>query len=335
MTAAYESAQDAVLRAAHTSDALTIIRSQMMATARRYSYRAPIAVFTDARHTRNLAYQVAERTRRPSELADLYVVAGTANALMASIAFDLGHWDAARSLAQSATAYADLAGHASLEAWTWGLQTTLANWRRDLSHALDCFERGLAVAPRGAPRLRLRYIAARTHAGLGNTGATADVLAAARTDHEAMGSSTDELQDEVRGEFEFSDARAAACAAAAWLELREGDRAEEHAHVALDRYSELPEKTQPFSPVNGIRIDIASARLLSRDLDGASDSLRPVLGLDPAMRNTALIGRLKSVRVMLGTPTWARVSAARDLAEVIDQWTSDTAAVPLPPEEVS
>jgi hypothetical protein len=41
------------------------------------------------------------------------------------------------------------------------------------------------------------------------------------------------------------------------------------------------------------------------------------------------------VRVTLGTPTWARVSAARDLAEVIDQWTSDTAAVPLPPEEVS
>ncbi len=124
-------------------------------------------------------------------------------------------------------------------------------------------ERGIAVAPRGAPRLRLRYIAARTHAGLGDTGATADVLAAARTDHEAMGSSRDELQDEVRGEFEFSDARAAACAAAAWLELREGDRAEEYAHMALDRYSELPEKTQPFSPVNGIRIDIASARLLS------------------------------------------------------------------------
>lgn len=335
MTAAHESSQDAVLRAAHTSDALTTMRSQMIATARRYSHRAPISVFTDARHTRNLAYQIADRTRRPSELADLYVVAGTANALMASIAFDLGHWDAARSLAESATAYADLGGHASLEAWTWGLQASLANWRRDLGRALDCCGRGLAVAPKGAPRLRLRYIAARTHAGLGNAGAAADVIAAASADREAVGSSSDELQDEVRGEFEFSDARAAACAAAAWLELREGDHAEEYAHMALDRYSELSEETRPFSPVNGIRIDIASARLLGRNLDGASDSLRPVLDLNPTMRNAALVGRLTSVRVMLRTPSWTRVSAARDLAEVIDQWMSDTAAVPLPTEEIT
>lgn len=335
LAAAHESTQDAVLRAARTSDALDIMRNQMIETARRYSYRAPIAIFTEARHTRNLAYQITDRTRRPSELADLYVVAGTANALMASIAFDLGHWDAARSLAQSATAYADLAGHASLEAWTWGLQATLANWRRDLSHALDYFERGLAIAPRGASRLRLRYIAARTYAGLGDTGATADVLAAARMDHDAMKSAGDELQNEIRGEFEFNDARAAACAAAAWLELREGDRAEEYAHVALDKYFELPEETRPFSPVNGIRINIASARLLSRDLDGASDSLRPVLALNPAMRNTALIGRLKSTREILGTPIWAQVSGARDLTEGIDQWTSNTAAAPLPAEEIS
>jgi tetratricopeptide (TPR) repeat protein len=332
MVAAHESAQDTVLRAAHSSDALMTMRGMLIATARRYSYRAPISVFADARRTRNLVYQVADRARRPSELADLYVVAGTANALMASIAFDLGHWDAARSLAESATAYADLAGHASLEAWTWGLQATLANWRRDLSSALNCFERGLAVAPKGAPRVRLRYIAARTHTGLGNAGATAEFLDAACADREVAASTRDELQDEVRGEFEFNDARAAACAAAAWLELREGDRAEEYAHMALDGYSKLPEETRPFSPVNGIRIDIASARLIGRDLDGASDSLRPVLGLDAAQRNTALVGRLKSVRVTLGSPRLARVTAARDLAEVIDQWTSDTAAVPLPTE---
>jgi hypothetical protein len=168
-----------------------------------------------------------------------------------------GRWKrACHTASTSPPAYRCVGGSAAIAGSHVGV-IRITGW------ALDCFERGIAVAPRGAPRLRLRYIAARTHAGLGNTGATADVLAAARTDHEAMGSSRDELQDEVRGEFEFSDARAAACAAAAWLELREGDRAEEYAHMALDRYSELPEKTQPFSPVNGIRIDIASARLLS------------------------------------------------------------------------
>lgn len=333
--AAHESTRDAILRAPRSVDALRIMHSQSVATARRYSYRDPISIFSDARHIRDLAYQLADRTRRPSELADLYVVAGVTNALMASAAFDLGHWDAARSMAESATAYADLAGHASLEAWTWGLQATLANWRKDRGFALNCFERGLAMAPGGAPRLRLRYIAARTHAGLGNARAVTDVLAAARIDRERMQSNRDELQDEVRGEFEFSDARAAACAAAAWLELRESVRAEEYARVALDGYFELPEDARPFSPVNGIRIDIASARLSGRDLEGATDSLKPVLCLDPAMRNAALTGRLKSVRATLHTSTWVAVSTARDLTEAIDQWTSDTATVPLPAADVS
>ena len=61
------------------------------AAARCYSTRAPIEVFGAARRLRDVAQQLAERSRRPSELADLYVISGEANALMGSIAFDLGH----------------------------------------------------------------------------------------------------------------------------------------------------------------------------------------------------------------------------------------------------
>src|SRR6266508_906185 len=323
---ARESASDAALRVARISDAVDSIRNQLIATARRYSHRPPISVFADAREVRNLAYRLAERTHRPSELVDLYVVAGDANALMSSIAFDLGHWDAARTLAESGTSYADLAGHASLEAWTWGLQATLANWRQDIAAATAAFERGMAVAPEGAPRFRLRYIAARTMSAAADRTAVERLITAGQLDRKAAHGARDEFAHEIGGEFAFDDARAAACEAAAWLQLAQGERAEAEASHALQLYSDLQASARPFSPVNGLRIDVSAARVLRRDLDGARDALRPVLELEPARRNAALAGRMTAVKARLSSPEWTRTPSAIDLVEEIHTWASATAA---------
>src|SRR5207244_11587998 len=71
--AAHESANDAILRAAEVgSDSLGQLHGQVLRVARCYSTRAPIEVFGTARRLRDVAQQLAERSRRPSELADLY-----------------------------------------------------------------------------------------------------------------------------------------------------------------------------------------------------------------------------------------------------------------------
>lgn len=335
LAAAHESAADAVLRAAECgADSLDNLRDQVVRVARAYSARPPMEVFGVARQVRDLAVQLADRCRRPRELADLYALSGQANALMSSIAFDLGRWDAAVTLAQSASTYADLAGHASLLTWTLGLRATLANWGHRPAEALRHAERALSVAPPGSPRVRVRYIASRTHALRGDAESAAAVLAQAQLDREAAELRPDELHDEVRGEFRFDDARAAACAGAAWLGLGDGVQAERYTLRALAHYEALPAEVRPFSPVNGARIDTAAARVLQRDLAGAQDVLLPVLTLEPTKRNAALSGRLRSFSQSLSVPTWRGNSEAAQLVEDIAKWLADTASQPLPVPEV-
>jgi hypothetical protein len=84
-------------------------------------HRAPRDAFRVGRDIRSHALSVAERTRRPTSLADLYLVAGASTALMASAAFDLHRWDAAEALCQSAISYAEITGNNSLLACTLDL----------------------------------------------------------------------------------------------------------------------------------------------------------------------------------------------------------------------
>jgi hypothetical protein len=87
-------------------------------------------------------------------LSDVYLITGQATALMASTAFDLHYWHASARLARSATLYATLVGHASLQARTFGLAALLANWRNEPDVALRHFRQGMRIAPAGTPRVR-------------------------------------------------------------------------------------------------------------------------------------------------------------------------------------
>ena len=69
-----------------------------------------------------------------------------------------------------------------LQSWTLGLSALLANWRNEPDIALAHFSRGLDIAPPGAPRVRLRFIAARSFALLGDVPSVAGVIEQARRD---------------------------------------------------------------------------------------------------------------------------------------------------------
>lgn len=331
MAAASDATADTILRSGQLgNNAVTELRQQVIEAARDYGDMPPFGVFLQVKAVRDIAIPLSEQTRRPSDLADLYLVAGQSSALMASIAFDLGEWRSSAPLARAATSYAELAGDSSLQAWTLGLQATLANWRNDPSVALELIDRGLSLAPQGAPRYRLRYIASRTHALTGDISAAAEVLIRAQDDRADADGHRDTLQHEIRGEFEFGDARAAACACSAWLDLGNGDEAEQYAQDALASYLAIPETTRPFSQSNGARIDMATARLMRGELDGASDALEDVFALTSDRRNASLSGRLKRVKETLLAAQWVTDSAAIRLVQRIDDWNSDSALRALP-----
>lgn len=294
----------------------------------RATNRPALDMFATAHRIRSHALQLAERTRRPGLLSDLYVICGQVTALMASSAFDLNRWDESDSLAKSAVSYASLAGHASLQAWTLGLAALLANWRSEPDIALSHFEQGMQIAPPGEPRVRLRYIASRSYALLGDSASVTDALTAARIDQDQAHRHPDSLSSEVGGEFAFGQARAAACAAAAWLDLGHGREAFEAAQAALEALTSMPAPRRSLSQVNGARIDLATACLLNGDLDSGTQAIKPVLAAAASPRNVSLTGRLARTRTALLAPPWAKDGQARQLADEIGQWLATDATAP-------
>jgi hypothetical protein len=286
----------------------------------RSANRSAAQTFGAAHQLRRQAVTMAGGTRRPETLSDLYMLTGQATALMASTAFDLDRWDESAALARSAVSYAALTGHSSLHAWTLGLAALLANWRNEPQIALDHFRHGMEVAPPGAPRVRLRYIAVRSYALLGDAAAVGHVLDQARRDQDDAERHHDLLSEEIAGEFAFGPARAEACAASAWLDLGRGREAEAAAQRALDDLTALPAGRQPLSQITGARIDLATACLLERDRDQAEDVLGQVIAVPSPLRNVSLAGRLARTRKTLASPHWSADRAAQQLSDAIGGW---------------
>jgi hypothetical protein len=286
----------------------------------RAANRSALQTFGAARRIHGRALGLAEQTRRPGALADLYAIAGQATALMASTAFDLNRWDESATLAQSAVSYAALVGNASLQAWTLGLSALLANWRNEPDTALSHSRRGLRVAPAGTPRARLRYIAARSYALLGDHPSVSRVVDRARRDQDEADRHGDSLCEGVGGEFAFSRARADACAAAAWLDLGRGQEAKHAAQRALSDLTALRPGRQSVSQVTGARIDLATACLLGHERDEAEEALSHVFAVPAPLRNVSLSGRLARARGKLASPYWSGDRAAQQLNDALGGW---------------
>lgn len=327
MAAARESSADALLRAGDLGPAtIPHLVERVRYLARSYNGTPPAVTFLEAKELADLALKVMQATHRPQHLADLYAVLGQTTALMGSMAFDLGRWDAAALLTRCATAYADLAGHASLMAWTYGLQATVAFWRGDAPAALEAIDRGLLVAPAGNPRARLRYIAARAYAVDGDTAGVAAALQEAAVDADSGVGGYDELQDDIGGEFRFDGARAAACAGAAWLQAGDGARAEMCVRGVLDG----PGDALGEGIAAGARLDLAAALLLQGELAGATAELDAVLvaGVGP-VHAAAVVGRVRRVHHHLALPQWRTDTAAGQLRDAAAAWLN-AAVLPEP-----
>ena len=283
-----------------------------------YDSESRLSAFRHALAMRDIATKLADSTRRPGELIDIYAALGQLNALMASLAFDLGNWNASAPMARAATSYAEMAGHTSLQAWTRGLEATLAFWEGDGHAALDRVEAGLAVAPNGAPRFRLLSIAARAHATLNDAVGVRTALAGAESARETMEGNRDELHDVVGGEFAFDDARAAACAAAAWLQVGDGENALRHTHQTFALHMSGFAPTSP-AVLSGASVDGAAAFALDGDLSGVETYLRPVLKLDPDPANASLGGRLRTVARLLDGHV-GEADRAKELAAEVNAW---------------
>jgi hypothetical protein len=79
-----------------------------------------------------------------------------------------------------------------------------------------------------------------------------------------------------------------------------------------------------------VTVDLARARLLRGELDGADDALAPVFATAVEWRTIGLVDRVARLRAQLVRPEVASAVAARSLGERIEDFVACAAARPLP-----
>ncbi len=300
--------------------ALEQLHDAAQRAARAYYVTPPLTMLTDLVRLRDTVYEQLDRTHKPRQQAELYLLAGLACGLLAKVSFDLGHPEVAEEQARAAHTYGSVIDHPSLCAWARAEQVNIMYWTARPRRAASLAATALETAPAGTARVWLHSVHARS---LALMGARQEVRA-------ALGTAADELQragddpllDEIGGELRFDHCRRALDATASFVALGDGEQAEIEATAALTLFGEVPEQSRWTAGELSVRADLAAARALRGDLAGAEDALVPVFALDVERRTEALTRRLTSLGRVLSTTRYRDAVEAGRIGDAIEDFTA-------------
>lgn len=278
------------------------------------------ALLDDLVDTQNRAFKFLEGRQRPKQTRDLYVLAGFASGLMAKVSHDMGAPHDAMLQTRAAYACAENAGHDGLRAWVRALQSGIAYWSGRLDEAVRYIQLGVgsAARSRGTIGVWLASSEARSLAALGQLADARAALARASGVREHV--QLDEL-DSLGLTFSWPRQLYLAADALAWGGPSTAPETERLALEALDAYMDSPPEHRAFGMEAGARSALAVARVLRREIEGATEALAPVFELPPANRIRGIVASVEHVRGALHTINESGRDAT-ELASAIEGFTS-------------
>ncbi|MEO6085989.1 MAG: hypothetical protein ABIQ18_23050 [Umezawaea sp.] len=321
LNAGRESVEHAITAAsALDPSALEQLHAEAQRAARDYYTVPPAHLLGDLVRLRDTVYVQLDRTHKPRQQAELYLIAGQVCGLLSSVSWDLGHPGVADEQARAAYTYGSVIDHPSLQAWARALQVTVTFWSGRPRRAEAIAAAALETAPRGTARARLHSVHARSLALIGARQEVGTALALA--DEELGRAGDDPFLDETGGELGFDRSRRALCAGAAYVALGDGERAEAEATTALELFATMTPTIRWGAGALGARVDLGTARTMRGDLAGAEDALTEVFALAPERRTEALNRRLLGLGHMLSGARYRHAVEAGRLGEMIEDFTS-------------
>jgi hypothetical protein len=328
MMTAHDAASHAGDAASQTVPDITLdqLDDDVVALAQAYGRTPPAAGFARARALLKVAQALLDRTQIPRQRTRAYLAAGQAAALLSAAAFDLGSLPTAVQLARTTALYGQVIEHGPLQAYAHGSLALMAYWGGRPTDAVRLIHTAQSFAGLGdTARTRLDVIDARAHAHAGTPGLahTAIERIATRT-----GGARDDLHDGVGGEFGFPPERVAMSNATTLLLLRDAPGAEAAAEHALALATD-PQAGPRVPVATQAAIDLARARLMRGELDGAAEALEPAFGVPAEWRIAGALERMAGVRTELSRAQYAGVRTARDLEERIEYFSATAGAHPL------
>ncbi|MFE7543828.1 response regulator [Streptomyces platensis] len=113
--------------------------------------------------------------------------------------------------------------------------------------------------------------------------------------------------------------------ATTYLLMREAEGAETAAISALRILSSRPEDQRPLLVSTQASVDLARARLLRGELNGAHEALEPVFSVPTEWRGAGTLERLAAVRSGLCHPDFVGAAEASTLGERIEEFSAAAA----------
>ncbi len=251
-------------------------------------------LFLRTRAIRDRAFELLAGRQSPAQTRDLYTAAGWALTILGWMSVDLGRPDLAENHTRTAWACAEAADHGDLRAWVRATQHTAAFWQDDFTRAAEYAESGLRHAV-GSSKLFLSSALAVDLARAGRIDQARTALADAQRISIPAGGA------ELFGFLLCTPARAEGLWSDAHLALgqaRETLACAEHSTALFER---APEAKRNAGAERMIRLQQVKAHLELGQLDGALESLTPILDTPAEFRVRPLIHRIGEISAMTRT----------------------------------
>ena len=293
--------------------ALDYLQAEVQRLATDYLSTPAHDLFTELVQLRQMAFDMIERNRHPTQQRTLHLCAARICGLQAHVLLDTGNYHHAAALARAAGTYAEAAGHPNTHAWVLGIQSLITYWTGDLTAAARFAAAGTHLATSGATSIRLPSLQARAAAAAGNTTMAIAALATA----EAHRHRTRDDPDALGGLFDFPESKRAVYTGTTLVTL--GGPAhlaraiiESHRAISLYEASADPDVSQP--DVLAARLDLATAHLAADELDASAEQTALVLAAPSSGHTASVRKRAASLAAALAGPNAPRTPLARDLA---------------------
>ncbi|MEU5181123.1 DNA-binding protein [Streptomyces longwoodensis] len=309
---------DATASASISDNTIDELRDQVGTAAFQYHLMAPAQAYESIDRLRLAIERQRDRTQVPVQQQELMVLNGQVAALLSVAAFDLGYFPSARSLARTAAVFGETTRFTPLQAFADGTLAYIAYHTGNPTEAVAKATRALSYGGLGdVAHRRLQAIKARAHAHLGDVASARQAILLSGEDGQGH---RDDLHDVVGGEFAFSTERLAMSTSTTALLLGDADQAEADARRALELVAQRPRGQQSAHVRAGAAADLAYARLLGNDVDGAAEALQPVWDIPAEHRQTGIVVRTARIRRHLTQPEYHGAQVATSLRERIEDF---------------
>lgn len=302
------------------SDAVSQIYDETRRIAELYTRQATVAVIGEIAELQGVVFALTEASSHPARMRDLYFLGGVVSGLLAEANEDLGNFSASRIHGRTAYICADNADNDALRAWARFQQMNTAYWSGAPEEVIRLARLSPELPGRvtGAGGSRLLALEARAWGALGNAPAAETAIGRSLASRERA--VPDEI-DELGGHVAYPLWRQLWHNANALIWLPEhAARAESNATEALLAYESGDLGERSYIPEACCRGDLATARILSGELDGAREAIATVLELPPGQRAESIRTSLLRVHSALRTSRYGQLPAARTMRLEIEEF---------------